>query len=140
MHLIFTVLKPLQKNHKPLLIAVTVLTSLSDEDFVELGYSETVEQRVLRLAALAQHCGMDGVVCSAQEASSLRRDRGENFCLVTPGIRLAGDVSCDQRRVVTPVDAIANGADYLVMGRSITGSANPLGTLEQVVHAVQSID
>jgi orotidine-5'-phosphate decarboxylase len=94
----------------------------------------------LRLAALAQNCGMDGVVCSAQEAGSLRRDRGKGFCLVTPGIRLAGDVSSDQRRVVTPVDAIANGADYLVMGRSITGSADPLGTLKEVVHAVQSIE
>ena len=92
------------------------------------------------LASLAQDCGMDGVVCSAQEASSLRRERGQDFCLVTPGIRLSGDTSSDQRRVVTPVDALGNGADYLVMGRSITGAQNPLETLEQLVREIGSIE
>lgn len=119
-------------SHKPLLIAVTVLTSMSQEDFTELGYSETVEQRVMRLATLAQSSGMDGVVCSAQEASALKRERGEGFCLVTPGIRLRGDASGDQRRVVTPGEAISNGAHYLVIGRSITAAKNPLKALEQV--------
>ena len=119
-------------SHKPILIAVTVLTSMSQEDFVELGYSETVEQRVMRLAALAQSSGMDGVVCSAQEASALKRERGDGFCLVTPGIRLAGDASGDQRRVVTPGEAVGNGAHYLVIGRSITAAKNPLKALEQV--------
>jgi orotidine-5'-phosphate decarboxylase len=119
-------------SQRPKLIAVTVLTSMSDADLVELGYTDSVEQRVKRLAALAQDSGMDGVVCSAQEASSLRRERGEAFCLVTPGIRLAGDASGDQRRVVTPVDAMANGSNYLVIGRSITAADNPLEALAQV--------
>lgn len=119
-------------GHKPLLIAVTVLTSMSAEDLQELGCTESVEQRVMRLAELAHNSGMDGVVCSAQEAAELKRARGPDFCLVTPGIRLAGDASGDQRRVVTPADAVANGSDYLVIGRSITGAADPLKALEQV--------
>jgi len=119
-------------DHKPLLIAVTVLTSMSDEDLLEMGYTESVEQRVLRLAALAQDSGVDGVVCSAQEALRLRRERGEAFCLVTPGIRMAGDASGDQRRVVTPADAVANGSDFLVVGRSITGADNPLEALGKI--------
>ncbi|NND66697.1 MAG: orotidine-5'-phosphate decarboxylase [Halioglobus sp.] len=117
---------------KPLLIGVTVLTSLSDEDLAELGYNETAAQRVSRLAALAQDCGLDGVVCSAQEAPRLRAERGAGFCLVTPGIRLAGDDAGDQRRVLTPADAIAAGADHLVIGRSITGANDPLAALERV--------
>jgi orotidine-5'-phosphate decarboxylase len=119
-------------DRKPLLIAVTVLTSLSDEDLREMAYTESVQQRVARLAALAQDSGMDGVVCSAQEAGSLRRERGEGFCLVTPGIRLPGDASADQRRVVTPTEALANGANYLVIGRSITAADDPAKALERV--------
>ena len=117
---------------KPLLIAVTVLTSMTEEDLRELGYRETAAQRVLRLAALTAESGLDGVVCSAMEAEELRRARGEDFCLVTPGIRLAGDSANDQRRVVTPGEAMANGADYLVIGRSVTGADNPLQALERV--------
>ncbi len=116
----------------PILIAVTVLTSMSDDDLRELGYRETAAQRVARLAALTADCGLDGVVCSAMEAPQLRRDQGEGFCLVTPGIRLAGDAAGDQRRVLTPSDAVANGADYLVIGRSITAAADPLAALQRV--------
>jgi orotidine-5'-phosphate decarboxylase len=116
----------------PLLIGVTVLTSMSDEDLREMGYSESAGERVLRLAALTQDCGLDGVVCSAMEVPQLRRERGDKFCLVTPGIRLAGDDAGDQRRVVTPADAIANGSDYLVIGRSVTGADDPLAALERV--------
>lgn len=119
-------------QNKPLLIAVTVLTSMTEEDLRELGYRETAAQRVLRLAALTAESGLDGVVCSAMEAEELRRARGEDFCLVTPGIRLAGDSANDQRRVVTPGEAMANGADYLVIGRSVTGADNPLRALERV--------
>ena len=119
-------------QNKPLLIAVTVLTSMTEEDLRELGYRETAAQRVLRLAALTADSGLDGVVCSAMEAEELRRARGEDFCLVTPGIRLAGDSANDQRRVVTPGEAMANGADYLVIGRSVTGADNPLRALERV--------
>lgn len=117
---------------KPLLIGVTVLTSMSEDDLIELGYTEALEQRVSRLAALAQDSGLDGVVCSAQESQLLRRERGADFYLVTPGIRMAGDSSGDQRRVVTPAQAIRNGSDYLVIGRSITGATNPRNALEQI--------
>jgi orotidine-5'-phosphate decarboxylase len=116
----------------PLLIGVTVLTSLSTEDLQELGYTESPAERVQRLAALTADCGLDGVVCSAQEAPVLRASHGENFCLVTPGIRLAGDDAGDQRRVVTPADAVSGGASHLVIGRSITGAADPLAALERV--------
>tara|TARA_B110000879_G_scaffold198265_1_gene269804 strand:- start:1336 stop:2034 length:699 start_codon:yes stop_codon:yes gene_type:complete len=119
-------------SQRPLLIGVTVLTSMSDADLLELGYSETTEDRVLRLADLAAESGLDGVVCSALEASAVRQARGNEFCLVTPGIRMAGDDGADQRRVVAPLDALAMGADYLVIGRSITAAADPLAALERV--------
>lgn len=119
-------------DRRPLLIAVTVLTSMSDEDLRELGYTETAAQRVMRLAGLTQDCGLDGVVCSAMEAPQLRAERGGQFCLVTPGIRLAGDDAGDQRRVLTPADAVANGSDYLVIGRSVTGADDPLAALQRV--------
>jgi len=118
--------------HRPLLVAVTVLTSMAEEDLRELGCVETVRDRVLRLSQLAADCGLDGVVCSAMEAGALRQAHGDGFCLVTPGIRLAGDAAGDQRRVVTPAGAIESGADYIVMGRSITGAADPLAALQRV--------
>ncbi|GAB3287687.1 orotidine-5'-phosphate decarboxylase [Parahaliea aestuarii] len=120
------------RSRRPLLIAVTVLTSMTDEDLRELGYSEGAEARVQKLAALTRDSGLDGVVCSALEAPGLRASCGKDFCLVTPGIRLAGDAAGDQRRVVTPADALANGADYLVIGRSITGAGDPLAVLQQI--------
>ena len=119
-------------SSRPQLIAVTVLTSLSDDDLRELGYRESSGERVLALARLAAGSGLDGVVCSAMEAPDLRRERGQNFSLVTPGIRLAGDNPGDQRRVVTPADAISLGSDYLVIGRSITGAREPLEALKRV--------
>ena len=119
-------------SQRPWLIAVTVLTSMSDDDLRELGYTESAAQRVARLAGLTQDCGLDGVVCSVMEAPELRRDRGEQFCLVTPGIRLAGDDAGDQRRVLTPADAVANGSDYLVIGRAVTSADDPLAALQRV--------
>jgi orotidine-5'-phosphate decarboxylase len=119
-------------SSRPLLIGVTVLTSMSDQDLLELGYTEPSQERVVRLAALAAGSGLDGVVCSAMEASALRQLHGNEFCLVTPGIRLAGDAAADQRRVVTPAEAVSSGADYLVIGRSITAAADPLATLRRV--------
>jgi orotidine-5'-phosphate decarboxylase len=124
-------------DHKPLLIAVTVLTSLSEQDLLELGYTQSPADRVLQLAALAASSGMDGVVCSAQEAPALRAAQGQDFCLVTPGIRLAGDDAGDQRRVLTPADAIAAGSSYLVIGRSITGADDPLAALQRVDRELQ---
>ena len=119
-------------THRPLLIGVTVLTSMGDDDLRELGYTQGAGERVLSLAALAADSGLDGVVCSAQEAPALRAQRGGDFCLVTPGIRLAGDDAGDQRRVLTPAQAVAAGADYLVIGRSITGASDPLAALQRV--------
>ncbi len=116
----------------PILLAVTVLTSLTDADLKELGYTESAEERVQLLASLAAASGLDGVVCSAAEAKALRASQGPQFCLVTPGIRLGGDAAGDQRRVVTPAQALANGADYLVVGRSITAAKDPLAALARV--------
>ena len=119
-------------SHPPKLIAVTVLTSLGAEDLRETGHTEEPKVLVERLARLAADSGMDGVVCSAQEALLLRRACGPAFCLVTPGIRLADAAQDDQKRVVTPQVAIADGADYLVVGRPITRAADPLAVLDRI--------
>ena len=114
----------------PLLIAVTVLTSISVEDLVNIGLPATsVAATAERLAALAYAEGLNGVVCSAHEARALKARFGPEFQLVTPGIRLATDAQDDQRRVMTPEAAIQVGADYLVIGRSLTQSDNPVGKL-----------
>lgn len=118
--------------HPPKLIAVTVLTSLGAEDLRETGHSESPELLVERLARLSAASGMDGVVCSAQEAPRLRAACGPDFCLVTPGIRLADAAQDDQKRIVTPQAAIAGGADYLVVGRPITRAADPLAVLDRI--------
>lgn len=121
-----------RSGHSPLLIAVTVLTSMNQEGLAELGINTPVEQHVLRLATLTQQAGLDGVVCSAQEAPVLRRALGNDFCLVTPGIRPADAALDDQSRVVTPADALALGSNYLVIGRPITKAADPLAALHQI--------
>ena len=117
-------------SRPPKLIAVTVLTSMGQEDLVDLGIDDTPAQMVLRLAQLARNSGVEGVVCSAQEAALLRRECGENFCLVTPGIRPAQSSMDDQMRVMTPQAALENGASYLVIGRPITRAADPLQVLK----------
>jgi len=116
----------------PLLIAVTVLTSLSDADVREAGFADDAPALVLRLAQLTRSCGLDGVVCSAQEAPALRQACGPGFKLVTPGIRLAGAAADDQVRIVTPQAAVAAGADYLVIGRPITQAPDPLAVLTAI--------
>lgn len=118
-----------QSAQRPLLTAVTVLTSHSPQELAEVGLTGAPEGNVLRLARLAREAGLDGVVCSAVEAPALRASCGSQFLLVTPGIRPAGSDPDDQRRVVTPADAIARGASYLVVGRPITASDNPVQTL-----------
>ena len=123
---------------KPLLIAVTVLTSLSARDLAEIGIEATPEEQVLRLARLAQAQGLDGVVCSAREASTLKRALGPGFRLVTPGIRPAGAAAQDQARVMTPPEAIAAGADYLVIGRPITAAPDPLAALDAINASIAS--
>lgn len=117
---------------RPLLIAVTVLTSLSDEDLREIGYREDAAALVTRLARLTHEAGLDGVVCSAREAAALRTAEGAGFLLVTPGIRPADSTGDDQHRVMTPREALAAGADYLVIGRPITAAADPLKALQAI--------
>lgn len=121
-----------KSHHKPLLIGVTVLTSLVQHDLKTLGIQENMSEHVLRMAHLAQRTGLSGVVCSAQEASLLRQTFGQDFILVTPGIRLATDAKDDQQRVVTPEAAFAAGSDYLVLGRSITHAKDPLSVLQSI--------
>ena len=121
-----------QKGSEMLLIAVTVLTSMEQADLQQVGVSNGPTEQVLHLARLAKSSGLQGVVCSAQEASALKADLGADFKLVTPGIRLPDSATDDQRRIVSPTDAIALGSDYLVIGRPITQSADPLATLNQI--------
>ena len=117
---------------KPLLIAVTILTSMEQQDLAEIGLQGTPKDNVLRLAKLAKESGLDGVVCSAQEAEDIRATIGQDFCLVTPGIRPEGSAANDQQRIMTPVMAMNAGSSYLVIGRQITQSDSPLQVLEQV--------
>lgn len=117
---------------RPMMLAVTVLTSMSPADLAGIGIGVEPEEQVLRLARLAQANGMDGVVCSAREAPMLRGALGADFKLVTPGIRPAGASKDDQARVVTPAEAVAKGADYLVIGRPITGAPDPAAAARAV--------
>jgi len=121
-----------KSTHKPLLIAVTVLTSSTSDDLADIGIHSTVEEQVLRLAHLSKASGVDGIVCSAQEARQLKAEFKHDLCLVTPGIRPAGSAADDQRRILTPYDAIIAGSDYLVIGRPITQASDPLQALEQI--------
>jgi len=116
----------------PKLIAVTVLTSMAQEDLAGIGITATPAEMVLRLATLARDSGLDGVVCSAQEAALLRQHCGQDFCLVTPGIRPADAAADDQSRIMTPAAALQNGASYLVIGRPITKAADPLQALQNI--------
>jgi orotidine-5'-phosphate decarboxylase len=116
---------------RPLLIGVTVLTSMDVESLEEVGIHDTPLEEVLRLAKLAQESGLDGVVCSGQEASAIRKATNESFALVTPGIRLPDGNQDDQARIVTPEMAIESGANYLVVGRPITGAADPMVVLHE---------
>jgi orotidine-5'-phosphate decarboxylase len=119
-------------SQRPLLIAVTVLTSMEASDLVDIGITVSPEEHVARLAALTRDCGLDGVVCSAQEAIALKARFGTTFRLVTPGIRLTDSAADDQRRVMTPTAALAAGADYLVIGRPITRADQPLEVLRKI--------
>ncbi|MFT2112331.1 orotidine-5'-phosphate decarboxylase [Marinomonas sp. 2405UD68-3] len=115
-----------------LLIAVTVLTSMDQQDLSEIGMDFSPQEHVQRLARLAQYAGMDGVVCSAQESSILSKELGKDFCLVTPGIRPVGSAQGDQKRIMTPAEAMQAGSHYLVMGRPITQATDPISVLRSV--------
>jgi len=119
-------------GRRPLLIAVTVLTSMGAEDLAELGIHDEPQKQVRRLAELTRRSGLAGVVCSPQEAAQLRAEHGDVFTLVTPGVRPQGASLDDQTRVLTPAAAVRQGADYLVMGRPITRAEDPLAVLEAV--------
>ncbi len=125
------ILEPYGKD-RPLLIGVTVLTSMESSDLAGIGISRSPQEQVMNLATLTKNSGLDGVVCSAQEASLLKSNLGQEFMLVTPGIRPAGSAAGDQRRVMTPVEAIAAGSDYLVIGRPITQAENPAQVLADI--------
>lgn len=120
----------------PLLIAVTVLTSMDAAELKAIGIDAEPEAHVLHLAQLARHSGMNGVVCSAREAPLLRSRLGDDFVLVTPGIRPAGAAADDQQRIVTPAAALAAGSHQLVIGRPITRSADPLAALNAIIRDI----
>ncbi|MSP86554.1 MAG: orotidine-5'-phosphate decarboxylase [Methylotenera sp.] len=121
-------------DSRPLLIAVTVLTSMNQASLNQIGITTDLARHVLNLATLTQQAGLDGVVCSALEANMLRTQMGNDFCLVTPGIRPANAKQDDQSRIVTPADALKNGSNYLVIGRPITQATDPLKAL-QAIHS-----
>lgn len=121
---------------RPWILAVTVLTSMDDADLAETGVQDKAENQVLRLAALAQKNGADGVICSPHEVAALRAECGPDFKLVVPGIRPAGSDHGDQKRVKTPVEALSDGADYLVIGRPITGASDPAAAVSAIAKEV----
>ena len=123
-------------SEKPLLIAVTVLTSMGEDDLRELGISLSPAEQVMRLAKLTQLSGLDGVVCSAWEAEQLKQTLGKEFKLITPGIRPAGSNSDDQKRIMTPEQALTVGVDYLVIGRPITKAVDPHAVLQQINQSI----
>ncbi|MFM2590498.1 orotidine-5'-phosphate decarboxylase [Vibrio sp. TBV020] len=125
------ILEPYGKD-RPLLIGVTVLTSMEQSDLAGIGLDIAPQEQVIRLANLTKNAGLDGVVCSAQEASMLKGELGKEFKLVTPGIRPAGAAVGDQKRIMTPVDAIQAGSDYLVIGRPITQASDPAAVLAEI--------
>lgn len=127
-----------KKPHHPLLIAVTILTSMNQKALTELGIQCSVEEQVMRLAQLASDAGLDGVVCSAHEVKMLRDNLGEEFKLVTPGIRPGGANNDDQKRVMTPAQAINAGSEYLVIGRPITQAADPGQALEDISEEISA--
>jgi len=126
-------------GHKPLLLGVTILTSHAPTDLIKVALPESPGLLVKKLASLAKACGLDGVVCSPQEVSEMRAQFAQDFVLVTPGIRPEGASADDQRRFMTPKEALAQGSDYLVIGRPITGSADPGARLREIAADLQSV-
>jgi len=128
-----------QSSARPLVLGVTVLTSMSDDDLSEIGVSGTVLSQVLRLGALARAAGCGGLVASAHEAAELRRVLGEGFAIATPGVRPAGSAAGDQARVVTPRDAIAAGATHIVVGRPILEAPNPAKAAADIAAEMEDV-
>lgn len=126
----------LDNHFETLLIAVTVLTSMDNKALKQTGITVSLDEQVSRLAKLTKQAGLDGVVCSAQEAKVLKALCGEDFKLITPGIRLAEDNADDQKRICTPRQALNDGSDYLVIGRSITQAADPAAKLQRILQGI----
>lgn len=126
----------LEGNYETLLIAVTVLTSMSSDVLSQIGVTDNLDEQVSRLALLTKQAGLDGVVCSAQEAQTLKTLCGDDFKLITPGIRLPEDSADDQERICTPQQALSDGADYLVIGRSITQAVDPEAKLQKILQSI----
>lgn len=123
---------------RPRLIAVTLLTSMGAQEMAEIGLDGNPQDAVMRLAHITRNAGLDGVVCSALEVPLLKQELGQDFCLVTPGIRPANAARDDQQRVMTPHAALAAGADYLVIGRPVTQAAQPLKTLQDIHNEIST--
>ena len=123
-------------DNRPLLIAVTILTSMATENLPEIGIEPSVDTQVKRLAKLALQSGLDGVVCSAFEVPMIKNTCGQSFLTITPGIRLPGDKLNDQSRVMTPVQAVENGSDFLVLGRSITKAPKPANVVHELLATI----
>lgn len=128
-----------RQSERPLLVAVTVLTSLDDADLSELGLGVSAAELASRLAEVSRQAGCDGVVCSAREAKTMRSRFGEQFVLVTPGIRPAGSGDDDQRRTMTPAGAVRAGADYLVIGRPVTAASDPAAALRELAAELDAL-
>jgi orotidine-5'-phosphate decarboxylase len=129
----------MQSSAKPLVLAVTVLTSFTDADLQEIGVSGTALSQALRLGTLARNAGCGGLVASAKEVKELRRELGEGFAIVTPGVRPAGSAAGDQARVVTPADAIAAGSTYLVVGRPILDAPDPAKAAAAIISEIEMV-
>ena len=127
-------------SERPMLMGVTVLTSLATDDLLQIGIDREPEEQVSKLAFLCRDAGLDGVVCSAAETNFLRAQLPQDFCLVTPGIRRPKDMGDDQKRIVGPVEAIQNGSNYLVIGRPITRSDAPNEVLNEFNSTIAGIN
>ena len=129
----------IQNIKRPKLIAITVLTSINQNDWEGLGFQSQMKSQAVRLARLAQKAGLDGVVASPQEAKTIRESCGDDFIIITPGIRPAGAAINDQTRIATPAQAIQNGASHLVVGRPIIAAANPVEAAQNILKEIAHV-
>jgi orotidine-5'-phosphate decarboxylase len=127
------------QGHRPRVLAVTILTSSTEETLRQVGIEAAVPEMVVRLASLAKKAGVDGVVASPQEVPLIRQACGDGFLIVTPGVRPAFAAADDQKRIMTPAEAIAQGADYLVIGRPISAAADPVAAVEAIVAEMTAV-
>jgi orotidine-5'-phosphate decarboxylase len=123
---------------KPIIVGVTILTSLDNQDLEAVGYQNNVSEQVIKMAKLAKESGLDGVVCSPHEISLIKKACGKEFKLVVPGIRPAGSATGDQKRVMTPAEAVKLGADYLVIGRPITDAVDPISSAKAIAFEINA--